>query len=59
MEWLADFGIFLCGMFAMGIVWFANDNGKNSPYGRGFHDGYKIGKKEIDKDTNVPNKTDG
>lgn len=44
MTFLSDFGCMLCGMFAMGIVWFVNDNGKNSPYLRGFHDGYRIAK---------------
>lgn len=43
MEWIHEFAAFICGFAAMGIVWFINDNGKNSPYQRGFHDGYDIG----------------
>ena len=35
------------GMFAMGIIWFVCDNGKNSPYDRGFKDGYEIAKMEL------------
>ena len=49
MTFLSDFGSMLCGMFAMGIVWFISDNGKNSPYLRGFKDGYHVAKMEIER----------
>jgi len=48
MTFLSEFGFVLCGMFAMGIVWFISDNGENSPYSRGFRDGYHVAKMEID-----------
>ena len=44
---LTEFGCLLMGMFAMGIIWFVCDNGKNSPYERGFKDGYEIAKMEL------------
>lgn len=46
MTFLSEFGCMLCGMFAMGIVWFISDNGENSPYSRGFKDGYRAAKME-------------
>lgn len=48
MTFLSEFGCMLCGMFAMGIVWFISDNGENSPYLRGFRDGYHVAKMEIE-----------
>ena len=48
---LSEFGCMLCGMFAMGIVWFISDSGKNSPYLRGFRDGYDTAKMEIERRT--------
>lgn len=48
MTFLSEFGFMLCGMFAMGIVWFISDNGKNSPYLRGFRDGYDVAKMETE-----------
>ena len=48
MTFLSEFGCMLCGMFAMGIVWFISDNGKNSPYLRGFKDGYDVAKMEME-----------
>lgn len=45
---LSEFGGMLCGMFAMGIVWFISDNGENSPYSRGFKDGYRVAKMEME-----------
>lgn len=47
MEWLVDFVIFIFGMFTTGAVWFINDKGKNSPYLRGFRDGYDVAKIEM------------
>ena len=33
---------FIAGLFAMGIMWFINDNSsETSPYRRGFEDGYR------------------
>lgn len=51
MTFLSEFGFMLCGMFAMGIVWFISDNGKNSPYSRGFRDGYDVAKMEMERRT--------
>ena len=48
MTFLSGFGCMLCGMFAMGIVWFISDNGENSPYLRGFKDGYDAAKMEME-----------
>ena len=48
MTFLSEFGCMLCGMFAMGIVWFISDNGENSPYSRGFKDGYDVAKMEME-----------
>ena len=48
MTFLSEFGCMLCGMFAIGIVWFINDNGENSPYLRGFWDGYHVAKMEME-----------
>lgn len=42
MTFLSELGCVLCGMFAIGIVWFINDNGENSPYLRGYRDGYHV-----------------
>ena len=50
MDILTEFGCLLMGMFAMGIIWFVCDNGKNSPYDRGFKDGYEIAKMELGDD---------
>lgn len=51
MTFLSEFGFMLCGMFAMGIVWFISDNGENSPYSRGFKDGYNVAKMETEERT--------
>ena len=56
MTFLSEFGCMLCGMFAMGIIWFVNDSGKNSPYLRGFNDGYRIAKMEIEGRTDADEK---
>ena len=34
---------FLIGSLTTLIVWFVTDNGRNSPYSRGFRDGYELG----------------
>ena len=52
LTFLSEFGCMLCGMLAMGIVWFINDSGKNSPYLRGFRDGYDVAKMEIERRAN-------
>lgn len=31
---------FIAGFIAMGILWFIKDTGNNSPYSRGYRDGY-------------------
>lgn len=31
---------FIAGLFTMGILWFITDIGYNSPYSRGYRDGY-------------------
>ena len=48
MTFLSEFGGMLCGMFIIGLIWFVNDSGKNSPYLRGFKDGYDVAKMEIE-----------
>ena len=55
MTFLSEFGCMLCGMFVMMIVWFINDSGKDSPYSRGFKDGYDIAKMEIEGRTDEQN----
>ena len=52
MTFLSEFCFMLCGMFAMGIVWFISDNGENPPYSRGFKDGYDVAKMEMEGRTN-------
>lgn len=47
MDILTELGCLLLGMFAMGIVWFVSDNGENSPYDRGFKDGYEIAEMKL------------
>ena len=40
---------FICGLVAMGVIWFINDT-KNNPYMRGYADGLRDGINEVMSD---------